>query len=51
MDPFVLRRMVQGMTAGTKHWYRPRGPMTLDAPAERVMTLIEKRSERRKVHA
>ena len=40
MDPFILRRLLQGMTAGSAHWYRPRGTLSLDALTDRIMTLI-----------
>ena len=46
LDPFVLRRLLQGMTSSTAHWYRPRGPLTLDALTEQVLTLLKKRGSK-----
>ena len=46
IDPFVVRRLVHGMTSGTANWYRPRGPISLDTLTEHVMTLITRRKGR-----
>ncbi len=40
MDPFILRRMIYGMTAATAFWYRPQGPLSLDALSDQIMTLV-----------
>jgi TetR/AcrR family transcriptional regulator, cholesterol catabolism regulator len=46
MDPFIMRRMIFGMTAATSHWYRPHGPLSLDGLTEQIMALIlRKRGE------
>jgi AcrR family transcriptional regulator len=47
VDLFVLRRLIAGMTTGTAPWYRPKGPISLDALTEHVMTLITRRRGRR----
>jgi len=43
VDLFVLRRLIAGMTTGTAAWYRPKGPISLDALTDHVMTLIVRR--------
>ena len=43
VDLFVLRRLIAGMTTGTAAWYRPKGPISLDALTDQVMTLITRR--------
>lgn len=43
VDLFVLRRLIAGMTTGTAAWYRPKGPISLDALTDHVMTLITRR--------
>jgi AcrR family transcriptional regulator len=40
IDEFVLRRLVQGMTAGTARWYRPRGPISIDQLADHIVSLV-----------
>jgi AcrR family transcriptional regulator len=40
VDEFVLRRLLQGMTAGTANWYRPRGPMSIEALVEHILMLV-----------
>lgn len=40
MDPFILRRMIYGMTAATAHWYRPQGPLSLDGLSDQIMKLV-----------
>ena len=40
IDEFVLRRLLQGMTAGTANWYRPRGPMSIEALVEHILMLV-----------
>ncbi|HEX2678458.1 MAG TPA: TetR/AcrR family transcriptional regulator [Polyangiales bacterium] len=47
MDPFILRRLIQGMTAGSKHWYRARGPLTLDALASQIVSLVTRKESKR----
>lgn len=39
VDPFILRRLIQGMTGATGHWYRPRGPISLDKLADQILLL------------
>lgn len=46
IDAFILRRLLYGMTSGTTHWYRPRGPVSLDALTEHIMLLITRRKGR-----
>ena len=43
VDLFVLRRLIAGMTTGTAAWYRPKGPISLDALTDHVMALITRR--------
>lgn len=45
-DPFVLRRLLQGMTSSTAHWYRPRGPVTLDALTDQMLAMLQRRRVR-----
>jgi AcrR family transcriptional regulator len=40
MDPLILRRLIYGMTAATAHWYRPQGPLSLDALSDQIMALV-----------
>ena len=49
IDSFVLRRLLQGMTSATANWYRPRGPLTLDALTEQILSLLIRRPARGKV--
>ena len=48
VDLFVLRRLIAGMTTGTAPWYRPKGPISLDALTDHVMTLLTSRVTRRR---
>jgi AcrR family transcriptional regulator len=46
IDAFLLRRLLQGMTASTANWYRPRGPLSLDALTEHILsTLVRRRTK------
>jgi AcrR family transcriptional regulator len=47
VDVPVLRRLIAGMTTGTATWYRPKGPISLDALTDHVMALITRRKARR----
>jgi TetR/AcrR family transcriptional regulator, cholesterol catabolism regulator len=47
VDPFILRRLIQGMTAGSATWYRRAGPVTLDELTEKIMSLIARQSPAR----
>ncbi|MET0287843.1 MAG: TetR/AcrR family transcriptional regulator [Polyangiales bacterium] len=40
MEPLILRRLIYGMTAATAHWYRPKGPLSLDELSDQIMTLV-----------
>jgi hypothetical protein len=46
IDPFVLRRLLQGMTSSTASWYRPHGPLTLDALTDQILSLVSARRTR-----
>ena len=46
IDAFVLRRLLQGMTAATANWYRPRGPLGLDALTDHVLSTLLRRRAR-----
>lgn len=40
MDPFIMRRLIYGMTSATSYWYRPHGPISLDALTDQIMSLV-----------
>ncbi len=40
LDPFILRRLISGMTSTTANWYRPRGPLSIDALTDQILSLI-----------
>jgi TetR/AcrR family transcriptional regulator, cholesterol catabolism regulator len=46
IDSFVLRRLLQGMTSSTANWYRPRGPLTLDALTDQILSLLTRKRAR-----
>jgi AcrR family transcriptional regulator len=46
IDRFVLRRLLQGMTSSTANWYRPRGPLTLDALTDQILSLLVRKRGR-----
>lgn len=39
-DPFILRRFLTGALSWTTTWFRPEGPMSLDALAEEALALV-----------
>lgn len=39
-DPFILRRFLTGALSWTTTWFRPGGPMSLDALAEEALALV-----------
>jgi AcrR family transcriptional regulator len=43
IDEFVLRRLLQGMTAGTATWYRPRGPMSIETLSRHILSTVQAR--------
>jgi AcrR family transcriptional regulator len=45
IEPFILRRLIQGMTGATGHWYRPRGPISLDKLADQILLLALRKGE------
>lgn len=46
IDPFILRRLLYGMTTATANWYRPHGPMSIEALTEHVFSLVARRRGR-----
>ena len=46
IDPFVLRRLLQGMTSATANWYRARGPLTLDLLTDQIVSLLVRKRGR-----
>jgi TetR/AcrR family transcriptional regulator, cholesterol catabolism regulator len=46
IDAFVLRRLLQGMTSSTATWYRPQGPLTLDALTDQILSLLTRKRAR-----
>jgi AcrR family transcriptional regulator len=46
IDPVVLRRLIYGMTSYTATWYRTRGPISLDALTDHVLSLVSRRKGR-----
>lgn len=39
-DPMILRQFLHGALAWTSFWYRPEGPMTLEALTEQALRLV-----------
>lgn len=39
-DPFILRRFLTGALSWSTTWFRPEGPMSLDALAEEALALV-----------
>jgi len=46
IDAFVLRRLLQGMTSSTATWFRTRGPLTLDALTDQILSLLTRKRAR-----
>jgi AcrR family transcriptional regulator len=46
IDPFVLRRLLHGMTSATASWYRPHGPISIDALTASIFSLVERKAGR-----
>jgi TetR/AcrR family transcriptional regulator, cholesterol catabolism regulator len=46
VDPFILRRLLYGMTTATANWYRPHGPMSIDALTETIFALVARKRGR-----
>jgi TetR/AcrR family transcriptional regulator, cholesterol catabolism regulator len=44
IDPFILRRLLHGMISATANWYRPRGPISIDALTASIFSLVERRA-------
>jgi TetR/AcrR family transcriptional regulator, cholesterol catabolism regulator len=47
-DPFVLRKLLTGAIAHTATWYRPDGPMDLDALTDCVTQLVARSARARR---
>jgi AcrR family transcriptional regulator len=46
VDAFVLRRLLQGMTSSTATWFHTRGPLTLDALTDQILSLLTRKRAR-----
>jgi AcrR family transcriptional regulator len=46
IDPFILRKLLQGMTSATANWYRPRGAVSLDALTGHILMLVARKRAR-----
>ncbi len=46
IEPFILRRLIMGMTSVTATWFRPHGPMSLDTLTDHILSLVVRRTAR-----